>query len=229
MFLKIIKIAWMFPFSWVDAIRCRKLDVAIRYLHMQKWCHRILRACKVTLDVVETAPIPQDVPIFYVSNHQGTLDPLMIVAALKTPMTFVSKVENNKIPVISSWAKSIDMIYFDRDDSNSAIHMLRESARYLKRGQNILIFPEGTRSKGETMLPFKSGAIKPAYLGKAVIVPVAQVNVYDGENVVKRGGTIRIVLGTPRTFEAYKPLELEELSNQLHDEIQELVLANRVK
>lgn len=229
MIIRILKCLCILPFTWIDALRCRKLDFVIRYQHLQTWCLRILKICKVQLDVIETAPIPKDEVIFYVSNHQGTLDPLMIVAALKTPMTFVSKVENQKIPILSSWSKTIELIYFDRDDSASAIHMLRESARYLKRHRNLLIFPEGTRSKGEKMLPFKEGAIKPAFLGKAVIVPVAQVNVYDGENICKRGGTIRIVLGKPRMHDEYKKMDLETLSLELHNEIQTLVETHHVE
>lgn len=218
--LRIALIGLLLPFAWISAFRCRKQSFANRYQRLQAWCQRVIRICHIQFEVILQEELPQDVPLFFVANHQGTADPLFIVAGISTPMTFVSKVENKKIPVLSSWSKNIELIYFDRKDSNSAVHMLRESARYLKRKQNLLIFPEGTRSKGQTMFPFKNGALKPAYLGKACIVPIAQINSYAMWDAMKTGGTIRMVIGKPLPIDAYRSMDMDTLSNYIQTEIQ---------
>lgn len=215
-----IMLACLLPFTWISSFACRKADFSIRYKRLRGWCLRVLKVCNINMDVYQLGDVPETEPVFFVSNHQATGDPLIIIAGLPTPFTFVSKIENKKIPILSSWAKSIEMIYFDRGDSNSAIHMLRESARYLKRKRNLLIFPEGTRSMGKEMLPFKAGAIKPAYLGKAWIVPITQINSYSLWELMKKGGTLRMVIGKPIPFEEYKKIGMEELSEQLKETIQ---------
>lgn len=218
-----LHLAFMLPFAWISALTCRKQEFAIRYEKLRAYCLKTIHIFRIHFEVIMKDELPCDVPLYFVSNHQGTADPLLIVAALPTPMTFVSKVENDRIPILSSWSKSIELIYFDRDDSKSAIHMLRESARYLKRKRNLLIFPEGTRSKGSEMLPFKSGAIKPAYLGKACIVPIAQINSYEMGKAMKHKGKLRIVVGEPMYFENYKDIELDSLSELLQAKIQVLL------
>lgn len=216
-----LHVVGMLPRSWYDALHCRKENFAKRYEHLHTWCVKALQAFHIELEVIEETPLPKDVPIFFVSNHQGTADPLIIVAAINTPMTFVSKVENQRIPILASWSKTIELIYFDRKDTNSAVHMLRESARYLKRKQNLLIFPEGTRSKGREMLPFKSGAIKPAYLGKACIVPVTQIHSYDFNKSVRKKAKIQVILGKPIPYEEYRHKDMEELSAELQGILQQ--------
>lgn len=60
--------------------------------------------------------------------------------------------------------------------------MLREVTRRLKKGDNILIFPEGTRSKSSKVNEFKQGSTIPAQLSKDKIVPIAIDNSYSFSN-----------------------------------------------
>lgn len=219
-FIRWIHVLGMLPKTWYDALHCRKEEFPLRYAHLRTWCRKALQAFHIQLEVIEEAPLPKEEAIFFVSNHQGTADPLILVAAISTPFTFVSKVENKRIPILSSWSKTIELIYFDRKDTNSAVHMLRESARYLKRKQNLMIFPEGTRSKGREMLPFKGGAIKPAYLGKAWIVPVTQLHSYDFNASIRKKATIKVILGKPIAYEEYRHKDIEEFSKELQEILQ---------
>lgn len=211
----------MLPCTWYDALHCRKESFAIRYAHLHRWCLKALHAFHMQVEVIQEAPLPHDEPIFFVSNHQGSGDPLFLVAAIDTPFTFVSKVENKRIPILASWSKTIELIYFDRKDTNSAVHMLRESARYLKRKQNLMIFPEGTRSKGKEMLPFKSGAIKPAYLGKAWIVPVTQVHSYHLNQSIRKQALIKLHIAKAIAYQDYRHKDIDELSIELQSIIQQ--------
>lgn len=209
------------PVAWVATIRYRKLPFQERYAKIHRWSLRVFHLLHVPLHVTQKAPLPNDVPLFFVSNHQGTFDPLILVAGIQTPMTFVSKKENQRIPFISSFSKTLELIYFDREDTGSAVHMLRESARYLKRKQNLLIFPEGTRSKGKQMLPMKDGAIQPAYLGKAMIVPVTQVNTYDMWTAIRKREEIALVIHEPIPYENYRKIKREELCHQIQQIIEQ--------
>ncbi len=98
--------------------------------------------------------------------------------------------------------------------------MLRESARRLKKGQNLLIFPEGTRSKGDKMHTFKMGSLQPAYMGKAAIVPITLQHCYVLDEPDNTMRTIKVIYGKPIPYEDYRSIKQEELLVRLHDEIQ---------
>lgn len=186
--------------------------------------HAARECCLKFFETVKTPVVYNDMklpegPILFVSNHQGTIDPLVIVAALEKPTTFISKQENKKIPIISTWASLLDLIYFDRDEQASAIKMLRESTRWLKSGKSILIFPEGTRSKSSNVNEFHEASLKPAYLSKATIVPITLCNVYMDFDNIKTKTPYQIRIGTPLSFEEYKDIDLKELSEQVRNKI----------
>lgn len=213
--VRILMTISLIPFAWISSVRCRNLPFAERYRIIQRWSLRVLHCLGVPVVVEQKGKLPTDTALFFVANHQGTFDPLLLVAGIHTPLTFVSKTENKKIPVIASISKTLELIYFDRKDTGSAVHMLRESARYLKRRQNLLIFPEGTRSRGREMLPMKEGALQPAYLGKAAIVPVTQVNAYDMWNCIKHRQALKLIIHEAIPYADYRSLERKELCSQL--------------
>lgn len=95
----------------------------------------------------------------------------------ETPLSFISKIENESIPLLGMWAVNIGTIHFDRETREGNVHMLRETIRALKK-RNLLIFPEGTRSKGDEMNEFKDKAFRPAIMAKSIIVPVTLNGAY---------------------------------------------------
>ncbi len=68
---------------------------------------------------------------------------------------------------------------------------MKEAAALLEQGKSVIVFPEGTRSKGERMGEFKPGAFKMAFSAKAPIVPVAVDGSYKimeaNHNLMKPG------------------------------------------
>ena len=177
--VRCIHLLWIVPFSWTDAFLVRKKPMSIRYAHFTKWAQRLFKAFKVTLEIDQESPLPCDQPILFVGNHQSELDMLIQMCAIQTPFSFVSKIENKKTPYVGSWSKTLDVLFFDRDDQGSGIHMLRESSRRLKNHKNMLIYPEGTRSKGKRMLEMQAGSLQPAFMAKAYVVPVVLENSYQ--------------------------------------------------
>ena len=141
--LRSLYLLWLIPRSWIDAVLVRKKPFAQRYACMKKWSERLLSHYRVTLDVQFQEQLPKDQPILFVCNHQSEFDMLLQMAVLDLPFTFISKKENEKVPYVAAWSKTLEVILFDREDRGSAIHMLREAARRLKAKDNLLIFPEG--------------------------------------------------------------------------------------
>ena len=158
--------------------------------------------------------------IYFVSNHQGTIDPALICASCPIPVSFVSKAKNADIPLLGHWAKNIECIHFDRETRAGNIHMLRAVLSYLKKNRNIVIFPEGTRSKSDAMNPFLDKALQPAIKAKATIVPITLNHAYCLDRKDFKGKDLYITYGNPILYNEYKELSIEQLSSWIQKLIQ---------
>jgi 1-acyl-sn-glycerol-3-phosphate acyltransferase len=192
-----------------------------KYTWLHRWCMNFIKTNNIPFRVTGEKHLSKDT-VFYACNHQSFIDPILISAAIPYPMTYISKAENNKLPVIRLWAKNIEMIAFDRADFNENVAMLRSAARKLQEGRSILVFPEGTRSKTDQLLPFKVGALLPATLAKVPIVPLALINANHLNEKRRTNIEIVVSIGEPILPAQYKGLSHQQLSDLVFDRISEL-------
>ena len=218
---KLLRVSYLLPMAWFTAFRNDALPFEQRYASTQKWSKRILKALGYRLHVKGSRSLEKAEKIYFVSNHQGTLDPALICASCPIPLSFVSKSKNEKIPILGHWARNIECIHFDKDTREGNIHMLREVLRYLKKNRNILIFPEGTRSKCDAMNPFMDKALQPAIIAKATIVPITLNYAYCLDNKNFKGKDLYIAYGNPIEYNEYKDLSLEQVSQMVQRKIQQ--------
>jgi 1-acyl-sn-glycerol-3-phosphate acyltransferase len=95
-----------------------------------------------------------------VSNHLSYLD-ILILAAL-TPARFVAKSEVRNWPVFGWFARLAGTIFVERNKRSQAAQSAEQIALALSEGSLVVLFPEGTSSGGETVLPFRSSLLEPA-------------------------------------------------------------------
>ncbi|HYH95465.1 lysophospholipid acyltransferase family protein [Hyalangium sp.] len=107
-----------------------------------------------------------------VSNHESNADPFLI-SFLPWEMKWLGKASLFKIPVVgwSMWLAGD--IPVTRGDQDSAKDAMARCVRWLEKGMPVMIFPEGTRSKTEELLPFKDGAFRLAIETGADVLPLA--------------------------------------------------------
>ena len=55
------------------------------------------------------------------------------------------------MPIVSYWMKRIHCIFMDRDDIRQSLKAINQGIEQIKEGQSLLIFPEGTRIKGDEL------------------------------------------------------------------------------
>ena len=211
--LKLIRLAPMVPLAYIQGKKETSQQESYKQCHI--WSKRILKGLGYRLKVEGFENLKEKEGLYFVCNHQGTLDPVLIVAAFNQPIRFVSKLENADIPLLGMWAKKIGCIHFDRNSREGNISMLRQTMRALKRKENVLIFPEGTRSKKDEMNPFMDKALQPAIKTKSNIVPISISHSYVLDNYIYKGKDLKIVFGEAITPETYKDMNLEELSSSI--------------
>ena len=127
------------------------------------WLHRACRRhIKIySCDYSSVGPIPQSGLL--VSNHLSYLD-ILVIAAI-TPAVFVSKSEVRGWPVIGWLTSLAGTIFIVRERRTHVGAVNREIESALAAGALVVIFPEGTSTNGEQVLPFRSPLLEPVMAG----------------------------------------------------------------
>jgi 1-acyl-sn-glycerol-3-phosphate acyltransferase len=106
------------------------------------------------------------------ANHQSLVDIPLFLAALPREVRFLAKRELGRIPVFGTAMAKAGNLFIDREDPKDAVHLVREATDRIDRGQMVVIFPEGTRSRDGRLQPFRRGGFFLALASGAPVVPV---------------------------------------------------------
>lgn len=139
----------------------------------------ILFIAGVKVTAIGEEHVPKDRPVLYVANHRGNFDTLVAYSRCPNITGFVAKESMKKVPFISMWMRFLYCLFMDRHDLRSGMKMILAAIEQIKSGISIFIFPEGTRSRGETelpMLPFHEGSLKIAQKTDCPVIPIAITN-----------------------------------------------------
>ena len=176
--------------------------------HPVKWA---LSIAGVTIDRRGEENLLQT-PALYVGNHQGLADIFIAISYLGSLKTIMAKKEAEKIPLIHFWMTSFDCIFLDRSNPREGVKALARAEELLKGGRSVVIFPEGTRSRGPEMGEFKAGAFKCAVRAGVPIVPFAIDDSYqrwDAEHKL-HPGTVKLAILPAVSTESKKTQELAD-------------------
>ena len=124
--------------------------------------------------VIGKENIPENEPVLFCANHRSYFDLIVGYPILPYHTSIVSKTSIKKAPVIGAWMKRIDCLFIEQNNMRQGMQMLLDGIELMKSGSNILIFPEGTRNKGEGVGELHGGSLKIATKPGFKIVPVVQ-------------------------------------------------------
>lgn len=157
-----------------------KEDEKLEYVHRvtSKWAKAQLIMSGAQVSVFGEENIPKDLPVVFMSNHQGNFDIPLLMVYINKFKGFVAKTELKKVPILRIWMEKLNCLFMDREDLRQSAKTIIEGIKLIKEGHSLVIFPEGTRSKGEPMGEFKAGSFKLATKPKVPIVPITIVGSY---------------------------------------------------
>lgn len=111
----------------------------------------------------------------YVGNHLHVMDVVPVALSLSKPVHYMCKRELTSKKIGRWFTKKCECIIVNRDGTD--VRALMQAMKYLKNGESVCCFPEGTRNKtNEIFLPFKSGAAALAIKTRTPIVMMMQCN-----------------------------------------------------
>lgn len=164
-----------------------KEDEKFEYVHkyVAKWAKSQVKMSGIKVTVFGEENIPKDIPVVFMSNHQSNFDIALFLVYIEKYKGFVAKTELKKIPILRTWMEHINCVFMDRNDLRQSVKTIIEGIQIIKEGHSLVIFPEGTRSKGNQMGEFKAGSFKLATKPKVPIIPVT---IKDSYKVMEQNG-----------------------------------------
>lgn len=144
----------------------------------------VVKLFGVKIRVEGLEKLPKEGRFLLVGNHRSSFDPILTWYVLrKQDLAFVSKPENFRIPLFGRVIQKCCFLPIDRENPRNAIRTINKAAKLLKKDRvSVGIYPEGTRSKDCTLLPFHNGVFK---IAQKAQVPIVVVAVSGTENIHK--------------------------------------------
>lgn len=187
------------------------------------WARLIIRSIDCTVSVEGLENIPLKGPVCFVGNHPGDFDIILMMAYIDRPFGFTAKKEAMFFPLINIWVWLLGGVFIDRKHVGKARKAIESGAERIRKGGSMIIFPEGTRSRGKGLLPFRAGAFKLATLADAPIVPITikgSEKVWESENKIQ-SAAVSIVFGAPLPSAGLSKEEKRKLSEAVRSSIDE--------
>src|SRR5688572_18646871 len=163
------------------------------------------------------------------SNHVSILDVPTLLGSVPGSVRMVFKQSLSRIPVWGWALVAAGFVPIDRGNVAKAIVQLENAKRVFAQGVHVWVSPEGTRSRGRGLLPFKKGGF---HLAKQLGAPIIPAFIEGTEELISpqsarvlQDGTVRVRFGAPIESSA---LELDALMAATRRAIEELARAPRV-
>ncbi|QHI95822.1 1-acyl-sn-glycerol-3-phosphate acyltransferase [Aristophania vespae] len=200
--------------------------IALRYA--KAWSRAVLwgleHLCSITIEIRGKDHIP-DGPVMIASQHQSFFDGFIWMNNVTLP-AYIIKKELTLIPFVGPMLLLSGMIPVDRKGGSQALRdMMDNTATAQNQGRQIIIFPEGTRTKPGVKVPIQNGIVALARQSKGPIIPVVtNSGLFWPKSIWRKySGTLIIAIGRP-----LPPAKGRDLIKHLDNAWDELCKINKI-
>ncbi len=217
----ILLVPYYFGGIWWHGVR-KNYNFEEAYRFVQNVARHACKAGRVKLVAEGIENLPKENGFIMFPNHQGMFDTLIFLSTCDKPFTLVIKKEASNIILLKQVIAALRAHAIDREDLRQSMQVIKAMTQDVKEGRNVIIFPEGTRSKqGNTVGTFKGGSFKSATMAKCPIVPCALVDSFKpfDENSIKPV-TVKVKYMEPLYYEDYKDMKTSEIAALVQERVQ---------
>ena len=152
---------------------------------IKMWARWVIWSTGIQYEIDGLDNLNLDKQYIFMSNHESALDIVLGVAAIPSNLVFLAKKELFRVPVFGWAMEAAGMIKIDRQNPEIARKSVSEAVDTLMHSSfSTLIYPEGTRSNGKELLPFKKGGF---ILAIRTQLPVVPITILGAGNVLPKG------------------------------------------
>ena len=119
-----------------------------------------------------------------VCNHRSIFDPIASIKLFGAKeYIYISKPENFKLPIVGPVMHKCGCLPVNRDNNREALAMVKSASKYIQDDvASVVIYPEGTRSREDELLPFHAGSFK---IAQRTGVPVVIAAIHGTDEIVR--------------------------------------------
>lgn len=186
------------PIGLLIAIPFRVKGLLYDLGHIGVWM--TLRTSGIRVTVEGREHLRPSTAVVFCANHQSNVDPPVLFSALHRRLHVLYKAELNRLPILGTVFQVGGYIPVPREQKEAALRAIDLAAASIRQGNSFLVFPEGTRSRTDELLPFKKGGFVMAIQAQAPVVPVA---ISGGRAAMRKGSGliypahVRVCIGEP--------------------------------
>jgi len=162
-------------------------------------------------------------PAVFIANHQNNYDMVTTTGSVLPGTVTIGKKSLIWVPFFGIIYWLTGNILINRDDKKSAKNTIEEVSKQMhEKNISVMIFPEGTRSRGRGLLPFKMGAFHTALQAGVNVIPTVVSNTHEQVKLNRwNNGEVIVEVLDPIDISQYKKREIRRLMN----DSQEIMLA----
>jgi len=147
--------------------------------HAARYMGRVSKLLGLDVEVRVPESVRQLDSVVFICNHQNSYDIFTVSNAVLPGTVSVGKKSLKWIPFFGQMYWLTGNILIDRKNTNKAMNTIESTAKKIKEKKlSVWLFPEGTRSYGRGLLPFKTGAFRTAQKAGVPIVPICASNIH---------------------------------------------------
>ena len=189
----------------------------------RRWSRCILAVSRVKVDITGLEKLDSESSYIFVANHLSMFDHWAFLAGLPFRLRFAAKASLFRWPFLGWHLRRSGSIPVSRRHHRATLRAFQAAAKDVEKGTSFVIYPEGTRTLGETVAPFKRGSLLLARYASAPVVPVTIVGAHrrlQRGSILIRPGRMRMLIHSPMKFNDYHNLDLQAFT----DEVRNIIL-----
>ena len=200
------------------------IDSSNAFYFAMRWGLRMLMPMIWKVRVYGRHNEPGEGGVVYISNHQSFLDPMLVGFGLVRPLNYMARSTLFDTPGLKQLISALNAFPVKRGTADTGA--LKEAMRRIKRGGQVLVFAEGTRTRDGKISPFLPGVSLLARRAAKWIVPVVIDGAFEAWPRIKPlpgWGKIVVSFGEPIAHEhasRFKPAPLVEHIRQIMIQMQ---------
>jgi len=189
--------------------------------HTAKYMGKVAKILGLEVEVRIPESIKNIGPVVYICNHQNSYDIFTVSGAVQPGTVSVGKKSLKWIPFFGQMYWLTGNILIDRKNKNKAMNTIDTTAKKIREKKlSVWLFPEGTRSYGRGLLPFKTGAFRTAAKAGVPIVPICASNTHKTIDLNRwNNGKMIIEILDPIYLSSEDKDKIRTITNQTHSEM----------